>query len=681
MDRPPIPPPPPAFPHGVPPGPAPEIFMLNNGFARMNVNPNPNVHPNHNPANPANAVKPIHIAPKLDSTPPLNGRPPVTFEGFTFRKAEPEMFGQKQTWAKSNRVPLPVGQGALLDQVKKQQQRKKVLDQLSDLDRLKRGQIDRLIEEKRREEKDPRFEWNVAAVKLETKDIGRRGIETTCMQVILSRKLRATIMTTPPQAGGKGEAGKVVDLDAPKTTNHKEHSQAKAYAEQGPVFMHPGMGAPAGPKAAMGGQFGPSPFFPQHQGQHQGQHPGAKAPNGPQMRQGHPEVVVVPEHPGLAQPKGPQMYQGHPEVIVMPDRPPSRPAPQMGHAFAQPLPHMMPPQQQQPHHHHQQAPKPANGAQMRPGHPDVFVVPEHIGRPPSRGPQMQQPHQQQPHHHHQASKPYKPDKKSSSPKVVNQKSHKGVEEWLDRSEDDESYDSEFSSDADDLSVFTPESSLGSDSRRKRDSPRRGSLHKHHRRHSEDEDRRRPVLREHHRKTHSDPPRSRGSRYHRDTHDLYPEDSNSHRPLPLRRQSIASVPELPRPRLARPLTYRPDDYDHHAGFTESLRLGLPRSLTYQYGRHDERQDMLGSRFPFDEPMPPIRETGGLDYLPVRRVAAMPFAPEPFADSGRERMKDRRYQQEMEREYEQEMKRKEYIGMMRRASGAGYPRSDRYGYPSL
>lgn len=92
-------------------------------------------------------------------------------------------------------------------------------------------------------------------------------------------------------------------------------------------------------------------------------------------------------------------------------------------------------------------------------------------------------------------------------------------------------------------------------------------------------------------------------------------------------------------------------------------------------------MLGSRFPFDQPMPPIRETGGLDYLPVRRVAAMPFAPEPFADSGRERMKDRLYQQEMEREYEQEMKRKEYIGMMRRASAAGYPRSERYGYPAL
>lgn len=93
-------------------------------------------------------------------------------------------------------------------------------------------------------------------------------------------------------------------------------------------------------------------------------------------------------------------------------------------------------------------------------------------------------------------------------------------------------------------------------------------------------------------------------------------------------------------------------------------------------------MLGPRFPIDEPMPSIRQGRGVDYVPVRRVSAMPFAPDPFADSGRDRMSDRLYQQEMEeREYEQDMKRREYIGMMRRASGVGYPRMDRYGYPAL
>lgn len=676
----PIPPPPPNFPRGAHVGPAPEIIQLNNDFAKMNVTPTPTFHANHNPAS---SAKPINSAPKLDGLPPLNGRPPVTYEGFTFRKAEPEMFGQKQTWGRANRVPLPVGQGALLDQVKRQQQRKKIVDQLTGLDKPKRRHIDLLIEEKRREEKDPRFEWNVAAVKLETKNVGRRGIETSSMQVILSRKLRATVAITSGQGGGKGGAGKVIDLDAPKTSTHKEHPQPKGHAEQGPIFMQPGMGAPAGPKGAAGGQFGPSPFHPQHQGQH----PGLRPLNGAQMRQGHPEVVVVPEHSGFAPSRGPPM-QAHPDIIVMPDRPPSRPAPQMGHAFAQHLPHMMQPHpqqppHQQPHHHHQQAANPPHGAQARPGHPEVVVVPEHPGFAPSRGPQMQQPHQQLPHHHHQqASKPYKPEKKPSMPQVANQRSHKGVEKWLEQSEDDESYDSGFSSDGDDLSVLTPDSSLASDSRRKRDSPRRGSLHKHHRRHSEDEDRRRPVVREHHRKTYSDPPRSRGSRYHRDAYDIYTEDSHSHRPVPIRRQSIACGPEMARPRLSRPLTYRPDDYDDYAGFTETLRPGLPRALTYQYGRPDERRNMMGSRFPIDEPMPSIRETRGLDYAPVRRVSAMPFAPEPFADSGRERMNDRMYQQELEdREYEQEMKRKEYIGLMRRSSGVGYPRMDRYGYPSL
>lgn len=267
------------------------------------------------------------------------------------------------------------------------------------------------------------------------------------------------------------------------------------------------------------------------------------------------------------------------------------------------------------------------------------------------------------------------------PRVANQKSHKDVEDWLDHSEDDESYDSGFSSDEDDISVLTPNSSLGSDSRRKRDSPRRGSLHKHHRRQSEDEDRRRPVTREHRRKAYSDPAPSRATRYHRDTFDNYPEDSHIHRPLPIRRQSIACRPEMPRARLSGPLTYRPDDYEDYAGFTDTLRPGLPRSLTSQYGRHDERRNMMGFGLPIDEPMRPIREARGLDYVPVRRVAAMPFAPEPFADSGRERMSGRLYQQEMEaREYEQEMKRKEHIGMMRRSSGVGYPRMDRYGYPS-
>ena len=611
MDRPPIPPPPPAFPGGVHAGPVPEILRMNNDFARMNMNPIPNFQPNHQPAN---GVKPTTNAPKLDNTVPLNGRPPVTYEGFTFRKAEPEMFGQKQTWAKANRVPLPVGQGALLDQVKRQQQKKNAIDQLSDLDRLKRGQIDHLIEEKRREEKDSRFEWNVAAVKLETNNIGRHGIETSSMQVILSRKLRATITTTSGQGAGKGQAGKLVDLNAPKTVTNKEPT--KVQADHGPFFMPPGMGAPAGPKAAVGGQFGQPPFFPQPQGQH----PGAKPLNGAPMRQGHPEVVVVPDQ--FAASKGPPMHQPHADFIVMPDRPPSRGAPRVA-----------------------------------------------------------QPHQQQPLHHQQASKPYKHERKPSLHKAAHHKSHKGVEEWLYRSEDEDSYDSEFSSDGDDVSVITPDSSLASDSRRKRDSPRRGSLHKPHRRHSEDEDRRRPVLREHHRKTYSDPPRSRETRYHRDAYDPYPEDSHSRRPLPYRRQSIACAPEPPRSRLSRPPTYRSDGYEDHSGFAEHLRPGLPRSLTYQYGRHDDFRDMIGSRFPIDEPMPSIREARGLVYAPVRRVAAMPFAPEPFAESGRERMRDRFYQQEMEREYEQEMKRKEYIGLMRRSSGAGYPRSDRYGYPSL
>lgn len=159
MDRisPPPPPPFPPFGHG---GPAPGLVQLPNDFTRMNINPNP-----------ANSAKPVVSVPKFDGGFPINGRdrPPVTYEGFTFRKAEPEMFGQTKTWAKAYKVPMPVSHEALLEQVKKKQRKKSVLDQYSELDTLKQAQIDRLIEDKKREEKDPRFEWKLAALKTETK--------------------------------------------------------------------------------------------------------------------------------------------------------------------------------------------------------------------------------------------------------------------------------------------------------------------------------------------------------------------------------------------------------------------------------------------------------------------------------------------------------------------------------
>ncbi len=609
MDRIPPPPPPPfpPFGHG---GPAPGLVQLPNDFTRMNINPNP-----------ANSAKPVVSVPKFDGGFPINGRdrPPVTYEGFTFRKAEPEMFGQTKTWAKAYKVPMPVSHEALLEQVKKKQRKKSVLDQYSELDTLKQAQIDRLIEDKKRQEKDPRFEWKLAALKTETKDIGRRSYETTNMQVILARKLRASVISMPANGVGKGQPGQIVDLNAPKINTLKDPISSRGAPEQGPIIMQPPMGPQGGPKGAMNGNHGPPPHWPEHAG--------FKPPKGPQMQQGHPDIVVMPDFAGVMPGKMPHMQQGHPDVVVMNDRPPSRPGPAMGPGFPQNFPPMMQPQQQQP-------------------------------------PRQQHPTLQ------------KPERKPSMPKVVNPKSHKRVEKWLDTSEDDDSDISESMSDDDGISVFTPDSSLESDSRRKRDMPRRGSLHKHHRRHSRDDGHRRPVLREHHRQSYSDPPQSRGSHYHRDGYDLYTEESHRHsrRPSLSRRESIVYVSEPPRPSLSRPLTYQYDHHDDHRDMREPLRPRLPRPLTYQYDHYDDHQDMLAPVLPIRESMPRILDRRSIDLVPPRRLSTMPYAPEPYADSGRERLNQRLYQQEIER--------REYIEQMRKpAVGIGYPRTDRFGYPSL
>ncbi|KAI9879066.1 MAG: hypothetical protein M1830_009707 [Pleopsidium flavum] len=629
MDRPPPPPPAPLppFGHG---GPTPGLAQLQNDFTRMNIN--------HNPAN---IAKPVVNVPKIDVGFPLNGRdrPPVTYEGFTFRKAEPEMFGQTKNWAKAYKVPMPVSHEALSEQVKKQQRKKSVLDQYSELDTLKQAQIDRLIEDKKREEKDERFEWKLAALKTETKDIGRRSYETTNMQVILARKLRASVVAMPGNVVGKGQPGQIVDLNAPKTNTPKGPISSKAGPDKGPIIMQPGVGAQGGPKGPMNGFHGAMPHWPEHAG--------FGPPKGPQVPQTHPDIVVMPDPAGVKPEKMPHMQHGHPDISVVNDRPPTRPGPAMGPGFPQHPPHMMQPQQQQP--------------AMGPGFPQ-------------HPPHMMQPQQQQPARHQNANF-QKPERKQSLPKVVNPKSHKRVEKWLDPSEDDETDFSESMSDDDGISVFTPDSSLESDSRRKRDIPRRGSLHKHHHRHSRDDGHRRPVLREHHRKSYSDPSRSRESHYHRDGYDLYPEDSHRHsrRPSISRRESIAYVSEPPRSSLSRPLTYQYDHYDDPRDMQEPIRPRLSRPLTYHHDLYDEHRDIMERALPIRESMPAILDRRDIDFVPPRRLSTMPYAPEPYADSGRERLNQRLYQQEMER--------REYIEQMRRPVGVGYPRADRFGYPPM
>ena len=154
---------------------------------------------------------------KYETKTAVNGRGVLatTYCGYIFQKAEPEYGQPKKTWARVMKNEIPISGDDLLARVRKHQRKGvSVLKQYESLTPLKRTQVDRVLEEKRRADKDPRYEWNIASLSTEERNIGRSGKETVSMQVILRRQQKKGLSLG--NSDQKGLSGVIVDIHAPK---------------------------------------------------------------------------------------------------------------------------------------------------------------------------------------------------------------------------------------------------------------------------------------------------------------------------------------------------------------------------------------------------------------------------------------------------------------------------------
>lgn len=175
-------------------------------------------------------------APHFDTSLPLdsNGKVPVNYEGWTFTKEVAVRPDQKETWAKVVKTPMVASQGDLREVVAKQKKKgKSAASQLSspEMKGYKRQQIDRLIADRNRADPDPRFEYKLAALKLEQ---GRnsKGRETVEMKTILKRQLRSGVAQPSASARGPIQAveSEIVDLTGAEETNYSQDSYSTGTA-------------------------------------------------------------------------------------------------------------------------------------------------------------------------------------------------------------------------------------------------------------------------------------------------------------------------------------------------------------------------------------------------------------------------------------------------------------------
>ena len=289
-------------PGGMGPGVGLGIQQPNTHFQHMDLNPNPA--PNFHQGEPMGGLRPNghnqKAFPNFDTNIPVNTKP--TYEGFTFSKQDAGD-GERQTWARAHKTSMPVTNAVLLTQVRKQQQKGvSVLKQYSGLEGLKRAQIDRLIEDKNKADRDPRFEWKLASVTTEERNIGRLSKETTSMQVILKRILKPTVVQSSTVNNGKlkGLGGTVVDLDAKKDSRDK-HIQGHGFGGVAYPLGQNAFMAPHGPQPHLG--HNPQPPHPQ--GGFPGMRPAPQIHQGPPMHgppmQGPhgngPTIEIIHDHP------------------------------------------------------------------------------------------------------------------------------------------------------------------------------------------------------------------------------------------------------------------------------------------------------------------------------------------------------------------------------------------------
>ena len=452
--------------------------------------------------------------PKVETALPLNsnGTLPPVYQGWMFTKLDPETPGGKKTWSRAIKSEMPVSHADLAAQVRRQRDKGiSVLTQYNGLNTFQRAQVDRLVEEKNKMEKDQRLEWKLASVKKEERNIGLSHKETVSMQVIVKKILKPAV-TQSPKEKAKAPSGIVSDLNAAPAA--KPDSGLKGVS----------LGAGVGPSHNLQSQKG---GYPQQPGQPMMIPAGGNPHHFQQQQQVRPNVIYVDPRDPRLMPAQPQSVVHGPQQQQHPMHGGPSPGQQHGRAPVEIIHEHMPPQGHA--HSHPQA-HPQVHVQGHPqappqGHPQVHPqahAPQgyphgHFQRPQDHF----QGHQEQPlktyHLEPQGGpkkQPMQPTnlpidphfqpKSPKSPKKPEKKSHKKVEEWVENVTDTSDSESEpevslFDS-SENETVITPPSSSAGKSKHK-DKHRRGSAAKDHSKRNSRQSREghRPVYREHERR--------------------------------------------------------------------------------------------------------------------------------------------------------------------------------------
>ena len=582
----------------------------------------------------------MNISTKYDTKVVVDSRGnlPTTYHGYIFQKAEPD-FGQPRTWARVVRNEMPISNNDLLDRVKKHQRKGvSVLKQFESQTATKRTQIDRLLDEKRKVEKDPRYEWTLASLTTEEKNVGRTGKETVSMQVILRRQQKKGVGLAKNDQ--KGHTGVIVDIHAPKKETKNQQGDRQNHPQNHGLFG----------QAGNGGMQNMDGFF--QQARHQDPPPPPPPP--PMMF----EDRFPPPHQGLNMPKKDTNYQQ--DVPGFQGDRPNHPQNQglFGQVGNGGIPNMDPFLQQ---NRHQGAPPPPPPPPMTFNDP---FPPPHPGIPGPQGPGMNFPNVMRPQMSQESQPPMfaygsnvkkakgkkakhdhgdhgdfssgsgfdsdrsaeaKHKRRHSKSKTSKGKGDKRTRNWASGRSDSFSEpvsDSDTVWDSDDnASIITPNSSNSSEARR--DQKRHSADHRdyHHRAsHGRSRERERDVTRRHHRTSpqpgpkivvrdiyEEEPRRNRHQRYEEDYTIVEPNRSrrllgrrmttgySTERPPPARHSGSYDVPDArdrrPRyppgssyPRVTRRLPEIPHPADRYAD--EELDDLLYRERVDRRGNYTE-----------------------------------------------------------------------------------------------
>ncbi|KMU89216.1 hypothetical protein CIHG_07150 [Coccidioides immitis H538.4] len=236
------------------------------------------------------------------------GREP--YQGWSLYRAKPTVLGQEPDWSRVTKSRMNLTQEDLRKLVKGQK-KGSVAKTYSSLGRLKRKQIDDLIEELRR--KDGRFNWNVIYIQAINKETGRRGftamLVTTTINLVLEKTLKPGVSLSPRNSQKKSPRfkndpasnvkGNVRGQPRPRVSFHYDASQPHPISggagSARPQATHPPtLPSYAGTGPGHGAQADPRPQPLQQQ----------PLPPFPQPQQVHPQAQPQPQ-PNLQPPPPP----------------------------------------------------------------------------------------------------------------------------------------------------------------------------------------------------------------------------------------------------------------------------------------------------------------------------------------------------------------------------------------